>query len=451
MTVSTATEQQLTDQEAELSRAYEDILAKGLSLDLTRGKPSSAQLDLSAGLETALAGDYALADGTDSRNYGGLLGIPEARAFGAEILGLSPEEVMVGGNSSLLLMYQYLDFAHRDGAAGPGSSWQDEARAANERVKFLCPVPGYDRHFTICEQLGIEMIPVPLGGEGPDMDFVEAQVAGDLLIKGIWCVPRNSNPTGHTYSDKVVTRMAELPARAGANFRIFWDDAYAVHPLVEKPRPLLSLMGEARRLGNQAGVVITSSTSKITWAGAGISFLATATENLRAFEKHLSAAMIGPDKVNQLRHVRFFRNLDGLSAHMEKHRQILLPKFELAQSLLERTLAGKGMMEWSQPEGGYFISCEVLPGLASKVVELAGKAGVKLTPAGATFPYRRDPEDSNIRLAPTFPPIAELEEALAVFVTCVQLASVRDQLSRRFGRSEQRAGQHGFLAAAPRP
>ena len=436
MTIQTATHAELLELQAELTHSYERICARSLSLDLTRGKPSTAQLDKSDGLDAALAGDCTLADGTDARNYGGLFGIPEARALGAEILGLTPEEVIVGGNSSLLLMYLYLDFAHRRGPSGPGSAWADEAAAAGGRVKFLCPVPGYDRHFTISEYLGIEMIPVDFASasgeavEGPDMDQVEALVAADPLIKGIWCVPRYSNPTGHTYSDEVVRRMAKLPGLAGAGFRILWDDAYAVHHLVEKPRELLNVMTEAKQAGTAAGIVITTSTSKITWAGAGISFLASTPENLNAFKGHLEVMMIGPDKVNQLRHVRFLRNREGLAAHMREHRQILLPKFELALATLDAALGGKGMAEWSRPEGGYFISCDLRPGLAAKVVDLAGQAGVKLTPAGATFPYGRDPEDRNIRLAPTYPSIEELEEAMEVFVTCVQLASVEDQLSR---------------------
>lgn len=405
---------------AELRDQYDAIKAEGLSLDITRGKPSSEQLDLSNELDGILGGFYLLQDGTDVRNYGGILGIPEARALGAEILALSPAEVLAGGNSSLTLMYLYVSFMLQFAA----ENWQEEAVRAGASVKFLCPVPGYDRHFTICQRLGIEMLTVPMTDSGPDMDKVEALVEQDPLIKGIWCVPKYSNPTGHTYSDATVERMANLPKLAGNNFRIMWDNAYAVHHLTDKHAVLADLMGAAKRAGTEDSVVMLASTSKITFAGAGVAFLGTSPAGLAGFEKFLSASTIGFDKVNQLRHVRFFKDRAALDAHMRKHQQILEPKFELVNRVLADNLAGKGIATWTEPAGGYFVSLDTLPGLAAEVVRLAANVGVKLTPAGATFPYGVDPDDINIRIAPSFPPLEQLERALEVLVVCLQLATV---------------------------
>lgn len=423
-TLHSYSQPRLAEREDQLRKQYETYRDLDLNLDLTRGKPSRDQLELSVGLDQSLDG-YLLENGTDVRNYGGLLGIPQARAFGAQMLGLRPEEVLVGGNSSLTLMYQYVGLAHAHGLAGPGKSWRDEALATQGKVKFLCPVPGYDRHFTICEHFGIEMINVALGAEGPDMDAIEALVAADPLVKGIWCVPRHSNPTGHTYSDAVVRRMAGLARIAGEGFRIIWDNAYAVHHLTDDPPPLLNLMEECRTLGTAQSLVVTGSTSKITYAGAGISFLGSDPENLERFSRHLSASTIGPDKLNQLRHARFLANSADLAAHMQKHRAIIEPKFRRTLEILAEDLNEKGILSWTEPAGGYFISCDTLPGLAAQVVGLAADVGVKLTPAGATFPYGRDPEDRNIRLAPTFPPMNELEQAVRVLTCCIELASVR--------------------------
>jgi len=322
--------------------------------------------------------------------------------------------VMVGGNSSLNLMYQYVEhmMAHWGG----------------EPVKFLCPVPGYDRHFTICEHFDIEMITVPLNDDGPDMQQVKELVSKDAAIKGIWCVPKYSNPTGNTYSKEVVEQFAEIPKVAGDNFRVFWDNAYAVHDLVEQGDELPSLMTAAEKAGTTGNIVMLGSTSKVTFAGAGISFLATSTSQLAAFEKFLSDQMIGFDKVNQLRHVRFLKDIDGIKAHMAKHRDIIKPKFDLVLKKLEEHLAGKNMASWNSPRGGYFISLDTRPGLATTIISMAADAGVKLTPAGATFPYGKDPENTNIRLAPTFPGLAELESAMDVFVTCVELASLNAEL-----------------------
>ena len=400
--------------QSELQDIFNTYIDAELRLDLTRGKPAAEQLDLSNDLDGILEGFYLLQDGTDVRNYGGILGIPEARQLGAEFIGAKPEQVMVGGNSSLNLMYQYVEhmMAHWD----------------SEPVKFLCPVPGYDRHFTICEHFDIEMITVPLNDDGPDMQQVKELVSQDAAIKGIWCVPKYSNPTGNTYSKEVVEQFAEIPKVAGDHFRVFWDNAYAVHDLVEHGDELPSLMTAAEKAGTTDSIVMLGSTSKVTFAGAGISFLATSTSQLAAFEKFLSSQMIGFDKVNQLRHVRFLKDSDGIKAHMAKHRDIIKPKFDLVLKKLEEHLAGKNMASWNSPRGGYFISLDTRPGLATTIISMAADAGVKLTPAGATFPYGKDPENTNIRLAPTFPGLAELESAVGVFVTCVELASLNAEL-----------------------
>ncbi len=400
--------------QSELQDIFNTYIDAELRLDLTRGKPAAEQLDLSNDLDGILEGFYLLQDGTDVRNYGGILGIPEARQLGAEFIGAKSEQVMVGGNSSLNLMYQYVEhmMAHWGG----------------EPVKFLCPVPGYDRHFTICEHFDIEMITVPLNDDGPDMQQVKELVSQDAAIKGLWCVPKYSNPTGNTYSKEVVEQFAEIPKVAGDNFRVFWDNAYAVHDLVEHGDELPSLMTAAEKAGTTDSIVMLGSTSKVTFAGAGISFLATSTSQLAAFEKFLSDQMIGFDKVNQLRHVRFLKDSDGIKAHMAKHRDIIKPKFDLVLNKLEEHLAGKNMASWNSPRGGYFISLDTRPGLATTIISMAADAGVKLTPAGATFPYGKDPENTNIRLAPTFPGLAELESAVDVFVTCVELASLNAEL-----------------------
>lgn len=412
-----------------LQDQYNEVKKSGLNLDLTRGKPAAVQLELSNNLDGILDANYGLADGTDARNYGGIKGIPAARKLGGEMLDMNPDQVIVGGNSSLTFMYQLMSFAHIHGIEGLESAWQSESRATGSPVRFLCPVPGYDRHFTICEYLGIEMINVDLTDEGPDMDQVEDLVRSDPMIKGIWCVPKYSNPTGHTYSDNVVKRMADLGEIAGNQFRIMWDNAYAVHFLDQGPEVLTNIYTEAEKRGTEDTVIITGSTSKVTFAGAGISFLCASTHNLEALEKHLAISTIGPDKINQERHVRFLKNAEGLRAHMANHQAILKPKFDKVQEILHSNLHNMGMGTWTTPHGGYFISFDTLPGLAKEVVRLSAEAGVKLTPAGATFPYRQDKKDTNIRIAPTFPDPKELEQALNVFVLCVQLASVNQTIA----------------------
>ena len=412
----------LVHRERELSTEYARLKNVGLKLDLTRGKPSPEQLALSDDLDTILDGQYALDDGTDVRNYGSPTGIPEARRLGAELLGISEDLVIAGGNASLTFMYQYLSNSLFYGALGPGTAWRDEG----SRLKFLCVVPGYDRHFTITEDLGFEMINVKMLDTGPDMDAIEQQVRKDPLIKGIWCVPKYQNPTGYTFSDEVVERFARLGTIAGSHFRIMWDNAYAVHDLSSDGDTLANLMEACQAAGTADSVVMLASTSKITRAGAGVSFLACSPNNLNHFVKRLVVQTIGPDKVNQLRHVRFLKDRQGIEKHMQRQAKIVRPKFE---AVLEHLANGlDGVATWTRPRGGYFLSVEVPNGTATNVVRLAGEAGVKLTPAGSTFPLRHDPNDSNIRLAPTYPSLAELHEAMPVFVTATKLAAVRQRL-----------------------
>ncbi len=424
--LSQRTSEQLKARSHELNARLDQLKAAGLALDLTRGKPAADQLDLSNALDGILHGDYRLKDGTDARNYGGLLGIPEARALGAALLGTTPERVIAGGNSSLSLMQLVIDAAVRVGLWGPGSAWR---RDANTPIRFLCPVPGYDRHFAICESLGIEMVTVPMTDVGPDMNAVEARVAADPTIKGVWCVPKYSNPTGCVYSDAVVARIAQLPKRASANFLVMWDNAYAVHDL-EQPSPkLASIAPLAIAAGTDDNVVQFTSTSKITFAGAGVAFMAASPSVVRALEKYMSTMTIGPDKINQLRHVRL---LDGrVAQHMQQHAALIRPKFAAVLERLDQSLGELDVATWTRPKGGYFISLDTLPGIAKRVIARARAIGVTLTPAGATFPYGADPNDSNIRIAPTFPRLADVEAATDVFVLCVELESIEQILARR--------------------
>lgn len=411
------TSDQLRQLESELNEQYQAVKQRGLNLDLTRGKPSNEQLDLSS----ALLGDisHAVKD-ANLRNYGGLLGIPEARKLFAPVLGVREDEILVGGNSSLTLMYFAVHFAMHLGVNGPDSAWSREGQ-----IKFLAPVPGYDRHFSVCETLGIELVPVAMNDDGPDMDEVERQVAADPQIKGIWCVPRFSNPTGHVYSDAVVERFAQLAKRAGENFRIFWDNAYALHSFGDDAPPLANLMEACRQAGTEDSVYCFGSTSKITFAGAGVGFAGMSSRNLATFSGQLGMTQIGPDKINQLRHVHFLKDQDTLNALMKKHAALLKPRFDAVLRGLENGLGGAEAGQWTRPQGGYFISFDTLPGLATDVVRMAAEAGVKLTPAGATYPYGKDPNDSNIRIAPSVPTVADIEAATEVFVTCVKLATVR--------------------------
>ncbi len=398
-----------------LRARYDAITARRLALDMTRGKPCPEQLDLSLGMLEVR--DYRAADGSDCRNYGLLEGLAEARRLFAELLQVEPAEVIVGGNSSLALMHDTIVQALLKGMPD-APPWK-----VQPAVTFLCPSPGYDRHFAICERYGIEMIVVPIGAEGPDMDEVERLAESDPSVKGIWCVPRYSNPTGITYSDAVVERLAHMQT-AAPDFRIFWDNAYAVHHLVERPASLKNILAACLTAGHPDRPLIFTSTSKISFAGGGVSAVAGSAANVRHLLAGLSIQTIGHDKLNQLRHVRFFKDAAGVAAHMRRHAAILQPKFAAVDDILEREHGGTGVAEWSRPEGGYFVSLDTLDGCASKVVAMAKAAGVELTKAGATFPYGKDPRDRNIRLAPSLPGLEEIRQAMELVALCIQLVSI---------------------------
>ncbi|MCC8022913.1 MAG: aminotransferase class I/II-fold pyridoxal phosphate-dependent enzyme [Clostridiales bacterium] len=395
-----------------LEQRYRAFQERGLKLDMSRGKPDAAQLNLSnAMLEIA---DYQM-DGVDCRNYGVLEGLPSCRKLFADLMGVRPEQVLVGGSASLTLMYDYV-------AQGMIHGFGSTPWGRLEQVKFLCPVPGYDRHFTICESLGIEMLPIPMLKDGPDMDAMRRAVR-DPAVKGMFCVPKYSNPQGMTYSDDVVRQIAALKP-AAEDFRIICDNAYCVHDLDDRGDRLLNIFDVLGEYGNDDMVVMAVSTSKITFAGAGISALIASTGNIAAVRNRMNAQMISYDKMNQLRHVKFFGGAEGLLAHMKKHGAILKPKFECVLEILERELGGKDVARWVRPRGGYFISLDVAEGCARRAVQLCKEAGVVLTPAGATWPYGRDPKDSNIRIAPSFPPVEELKLAAELLCISVQLASL---------------------------
>ena len=415
-------------QEKELLEAkFQEIKGKGLKLDMSRGKPSAAQLDLSMGMMDVLNSttDLKCSVGVDCRNYGVLDGIPEAQELLADMTEVSPDNIIIYGNSSLNVMYDTVARSMTHGVCG-STPW-----CKLDEVKFLCPVPGYDRHFKITEFFGIEMINVPMSPEGPDMDMVEKLVSEDPAIKGIWCVPKYSNPQGYTYSEETVKRFARLKP-AAPDFRIYWDNAYSVHHLYDDEKEqdfLLEILDECAKAGNPDMVYKFTSTSKISFPGSGIAALAASKANLDDIRKYITVQTIGHDKLNQLRHVKFFKNLDGVHAHMSRHAAILRPKFEMVEATLEKELGGLGIGEWTTPKGGYFISFESMEGCAKKIVAMAKEAGVVMTGAGATYPYGKDPKDSNIRIAPSFPPIDELEKAAQVFVVCVKLASVEKLLA----------------------
>lgn len=404
----------MTDRQA-LERQFQKFKGANLSLDLTRGKPAAEQLDLANALDGFLDGDFRAEDGTDVRNYGVLRGIPEARALGARFLDVAPDTVIAGGNSSLTLMFHVLDAAMNAGLNGP--PWREAGPA-----KAICPVPGYDRHFALADALGMELIPVPMTDDGPDMNRVEEIVASDAGARSIWCVPKYSNPTGCVYSPETVRRLAELPGKAGGQFMVLWDNAYAVHDFVLPPTPLTPILPLAEAAGTEDGIAMFASTSKVTFATGGIAFLAGSERFLAAMEKRLSILMIGADKVNQLRHARFLGG-DRLQEHMRRHAALVKPKFDAVQGGLESGLGGTGLGTWTQPRGGYFVSLDTLPGCARKTVALARELGVALTPAGATFPHGEDPEDRNIRIAPTFATVEEVEAGVEVLALCVKLAA----------------------------
>lgn len=422
--------EELLKEKESLEQQYKEICKKGLKLDMSRGKPSKEQLELSMPMMDVLTSQTPLVSraGTDIRNYGVIDGITEGQEFIASLVGLGPEaydNVIVYGNASLNIMYDCIARSMLFGVNG-STPW-----CKLDKVKWLCPVPGYDRHFAITECFGIEMINVPLYEDGPDMDMVEKLVSEDDSIKGIWCVPKYSNPQGYTYSEETVKRFARLKP-AAPDFRIYWDNAYSVHHLYDDEKEqdfLLEILDECAKAGNPDMVYKFTSTSKISFPGSGIAALAASKANLDDIRKYITVQTIGHDKLNQLRHVKFFKNLDGVHAHMSRHAAILRPKFEMVEATLEKELGGLGIGEWTTPKGGYFISFESMEGCAKKIVAMAKEAGVVMTGAGATYPYGKDPKDSNIRIAPSFPPIDELEKAAQVFVVCVKLASVEKLLA----------------------
>ncbi len=419
-------EEELLALKEELNKQYEEAKAKGLKLDMSRGKPSSSQLDMERDFLEVIRSDSNLKteSGTDCRNYGLLDGIPEAKKLMADMIGVGQDNIIVFGNSSLNIMYDTVARSMLFGVNG-STPW-----CKLDKVKFLCPVPGYDRHFAITELFGIEMINIPMTEEGPDMELVEKYVNGDPAVKGIWCVPKYSNPQGYTYSDETVRRFASLKP-AAEDFRVYWDNAYAIHDLYEdKSDQLLEILGECEKAGNPDMVYEFVSTSKVTFPGSGISALASSKANLDSIKSTMTIQTIGPDKLNQLRHVIYFKDINGMKAHMMKHAAIMRPKFEAIEEVLEKELGGLGIGSWTKPNGGYFISFEALEGCAKAIVQKCKDAGVVLTGAGATYPYKKDPKDSNIRIAPTFPSEEELSTATDLFVLCVKLVSVEKILQK---------------------
>jgi DNA-binding transcriptional MocR family regulator len=401
----------------QLRAQYEAFQARGLKLDLTRGKPAPDQLDLSNGLLSLPgAADYTAEGATDTRNYGGLQGLAEVRRLFSTMMGAAPENVVAANNSSLALMHDTIVYALLKGTCEGTPPW------SQQEISFLCPVPGYDRHFKICQDYGIRMIPVPLYEDGPDMDVVEKLVAGDASIKGMWCVPKYSNPTGSVYSDAVVERLAAMKT-AAPDFRLFWDNAYTVHHLTEEAIEIANILEACRRHGNGNRAFVFASTSKITLPGAGLALFAASSDNVKWLLARMTPRTIGPDKINQLRHVRFLKEPAGIARLMEKHRALIAPKFAKVLEVFDQHLGNVPDVSWTRPKGGYFISLEVPRGCAKRVIELAKEAGVVLTPAGSTHPYGKDPEDRTIRIAPTFPTLKEVAEAAEGVALCVLLAS----------------------------
>jgi DNA-binding transcriptional MocR family regulator len=422
MFLSDLSHDELAALHAEQTEAYHTLLAKGLKLDLTRGKPSSAQLDLSNELLTLPGeGHYMDSTGTDCRNYGGTQGLPAIRTIFAPLLNVPVDQLVAGDNSSLSIMHDTLIYALLKGTVDSADPW------SKAPIKFICPVPGYDRHFALCEQYGIEMVPVPLSQAGPDLDQVRQLVADDPSIKGMWIVPVYSNPTGAIYTAEVTRALLEMPA--AGDFRIFWDNAYAVHHLTEVETPPLDVLTMAAEAGHPNRVFLFASTSKITFAGAGVSFFASSASNVDWYLKNLSKRSIGPDKVNHLRHALYLKGADGVTALMRRHREILAPKFEQVISILNKRLGDYQGTTWTDPDGGYFVSLDVADGTATRVVELAKGAGIAMTAAGAAFPYGQDPRDRNIRIAPSFPSPDEVAAAMEGLATCVLLAATEKLLN----------------------
>jgi aspartate/methionine/tyrosine aminotransferase len=421
--VKDCTKEELESELVLLQEIYESYKGQKLKLNMARGKPSPSQLDISMSLLDGLD-SYISEDGTDVRNYGGLEGIPECRKLFAELLEVPEEQILIGGNASLNMMFDTIASHMLFGTAGE-ISWKQYA-LEKEPVKFLCPVPGYDRHFTICEELGIEMINIPLNADGPDMEKVQELVENDESIKGIWCVPLHSNPEGVCYSDEVVKKLLTMQP-AAKDFRIFWDNAYGIHYIYEKVK-VANILVEAKKQGVEDRVYSFFSTSKITFPGAGIAVMSTGKNNLKEILHHMNAQTISHDKINQLRHVQYFKSAEGVLRQMDKLADLLRPKFDIVLNTLERELKGTDLATWSKPKGGYFISLNTKKGCAKETVKLAKEAGVVLTSAGATYPYKKDMNDANIRIAPSYPTEDELQKAMAIFVVCVKIAGIKEEL-----------------------
>lgn len=416
-------EQQLNDLHNDLSNKYESFKSRGLCLDMSRGKPSPEQLDLSLDMLSCVNSESGFKSecGFDCRNYGVLDGIKECKKLFADLLGVDTKNIIIGGNSSLTIMFDYITQCMINGAGGKPWSKQDG-------VKFICPVPGYDRHFSICEYFGIEMIPVPLLADGPDMDIID-ELVKDPKVKGIFVVPKYSNPCGNTFSDECVKRFADLKP-AAEDFRVIWDNAYCIHDLYDDSDDLLNIFDVCKGKKSEDFFIEVTSTSKISFPGSGVSAIAASEKNIEMIKNRMTIQTIGNDKLNQLRHVRFFKDVDGLKAHMKLHAEKLRPRFELIINTFESELSGKGVAEWTKPNGGYFISLDVMNGCAKKIVSLCKDAGVILTGAGATFPYGKDDNDSNIRIAPSYPSLDELRDALECLCICIQLAGVEKLLEK---------------------
>lgn len=409
----------LIEEYERLSAAYSDFKAQGLSLNMARGKPGADQLNISNDMLTVLKPDdvFSVSDCPDCRNYGNLDGIDCCKQLFADILGVDKKNIFIGGNSSLNMMFDTIACLMELGCSGE-KPWNQQGK-----IKFLCPAPGYDRHFGVTQYFGIEMVPVPMTKNGPDMDIVEKLVSSDPTIKGIWIVPKYSNPQGVTCSDETVRRFAALEP-AAKDFRIMWDNAYVIHDINGTPDKLLNIFDEVKKTGKEDMVLEFCSTSKVTFPGSGVAAMAASENNLAVFKKRYNYQTIGYDKLNMLRHVRYFKDLDGILAHMQKHRAVLEPRFNMVLDVLDKELSGLGVAQWTKPNGGYFVSVDVMNGCAKRVVSLCKEAGVVLTGAGATYPYGNDPDDSNIRLAPTYPPVEELEKAMDIFCICVKMAAL---------------------------
>lgn len=417
----------LNSRSEQLQKEYQAFQARGLKLDMTRGKPCSEQLDLANPMLTILDNnDFKDSTGVDCRNYGGLSGIPEAKALFSDYLEVSPQELFIGGNTSLGLMHDIIARCMSHGAANSATPW-----SKLEKVKFLCPAPGYDRHFSICEHFGIEMITIDLMENGdPDMQRITELVASDASIKGMWFVPKYGNPSGLCVSDSCVDQLATM-ACAADDFIIMWDNAYHVHHLTDDKAKIKNLLAACKTAQNDNRVFIIGSTSKVSFAGAGVAMVGASIDNIKWLEKHASIQTIGSDKINQLRHVRFFKDFAGIEAHMEQHKQILAPKFAAVEAILEEHLSGLSIATWSSPKGGYFINLDVLDNCATKVIEMAARAGVIMTSAGATFPYQNDPRDRNIRIAPSLPSLEEITLATEILAVCIQIVSIETIVKHR--------------------